>query len=162
MDKIVNDEDVGCCIGAIILIVILAFMDLGSDFLGGAIIFIAIILIVYFLIKKDKDDRKKREEQERKKVEKQAKEKEDKKKIETSQFDEIKDLLKDHKRVTELEEKNPQIWIKSHPRVGLSVEVEISITAFNVENGEELVNQTLSKLKKIVLKLNGKIKEDRD
>lgn len=63
--------------------------------------------------------------------------------------------------ITELEEKNPQIWIKSHPRVGLSVEVEISITAFNVENGEEKIENALQELKKRVLKLNGKIIEDR-
>ena len=31
-----------------------------------------------------------------------------------------------------LEEKYPQIWIKTHPRIGLSIEVEVSITAFNV------------------------------
>ncbi|MFX1257060.1 MAG: molybdopterin-binding protein [Promethearchaeota archaeon] len=59
--------------------------------------------------------------------------------------------------ITELENENPQIWIKSHPRIGLSVEVEISITAFNIENGEELVERTLQKLKEIIINLNGKI-----
>ncbi|MHA2472558.1 MAG: molybdopterin-binding protein, partial [Promethearchaeota archaeon] len=32
---------------------------------------------------------------------------------------------------SELAQKYPQLWIKTHPRIGLSVEVEISITAFN-------------------------------
>ena len=59
--------------------------------------------------------------------------------------------------ITELEKKNSQLWIKSHPRVGLSVEVEISITAFNVENAEELAANALQELKEIVLKLNGKL-----
>ena len=61
--------------------------------------------------------------------------------------------------VSEIEEKNPQLWIKTHPRVGISVEVEISITAFNVKNGEDLIDRALNELKEIVLKLKGKIKK---
>jgi len=64
--------------------------------------------------------------------------------------------------VSKLEEQyKQQLWIKSHPRIGLAVEVEISITAFNVESGEELVESALQELKEIVLKLNGKILEER-
>ncbi|MFX1363557.1 MAG: competence/damage-inducible protein A [Promethearchaeota archaeon] len=59
----------------------------------------------------------------------------------------------------ELEKKYPQLWIKTHPKIGLSVEVEVSITAFNVENGEELIDEVLDQIKKIIIKLNGKIKE---
>jgi molybdopterin-biosynthesis enzyme MoeA-like protein len=59
----------------------------------------------------------------------------------------------------ELEKKYPQLWIKTHPRIGLSVEVEVSITAFNVENGEKLVNEVLNEIMEIIIKLNGKIKE---
>lgn len=59
----------------------------------------------------------------------------------------------------ELEKKYPQLWIKTHPKIGLSVEVEVSITAFNVENGEKLIDEVLDEIKKIVIKLNGKIKE---
>ncbi|MFX0033725.1 MAG: molybdopterin-binding protein [Promethearchaeota archaeon] len=61
--------------------------------------------------------------------------------------------------ITKLEEKYPQLWIKTHPRIGLSVEVEISITCFDVENGEELVNKALNEAKEIVLNLNGIIKQ---
>ncbi len=61
--------------------------------------------------------------------------------------------------VTRLEKEYPQLWIKTHPRVGLSVEVELSITCFNVENGEQLVDEVIEKMKKIVLELNGKLKE---
>jgi molybdopterin-biosynthesis enzyme MoeA-like protein len=57
----------------------------------------------------------------------------------------------------ELEKKYPQIWIKTHPRIGLSVEVEVSITAFNVENGEQLVDTVLDEIEEIILSLNGKI-----
>jgi molybdenum cofactor synthesis domain-containing protein len=57
----------------------------------------------------------------------------------------------------ELEKKYPQLWIKTHPRIGLSVEVEVSITAFNVENGEELVDKVLDEIEKIILSLNGEI-----
>ncbi len=60
---------------------------------------------------------------------------------------------------SELEKKYPQLWIKTHPRIGLSVEVEVSITAFNVKNGEELIDKTLDEIREIVIKLNGKIKE---
>jgi len=59
----------------------------------------------------------------------------------------------------ELEKKYPQLWIKTHPKIGLSVEVEVSITAFNVENGEQLVDNALNEIREIVIKLNGKIKE---
>ncbi len=57
----------------------------------------------------------------------------------------------------ELENKYPQLWIKTHPRIGLSVEVEVSITAFNVENGEKLVDKALDEIKEIILDLNGEI-----
>jgi len=59
----------------------------------------------------------------------------------------------------ELEEKYPLLWIKTHPRIGLSVEVEVSITAFNIENGEELVDKALNEIREIVIMLNGKIIE---
>ncbi len=59
--------------------------------------------------------------------------------------------------ITEIEKKNPQLWIKTHPRIGLSVEVELSITAFNVENGEVLIDDILKEIKEIILKLDGKI-----
>ncbi len=61
--------------------------------------------------------------------------------------------------ISELEKKYPQLWIKTHPRIGLSVEVEVSITAFNVENGDELANEVLDEIRKIVLNLKGKIKD---
>lgn len=61
--------------------------------------------------------------------------------------------------ITKLEEQYPQLWIKTHPKIGLSVEVEVSITCFNVDNGEELVNEALNEAREIVLNLNGRIKE---
>ena len=61
--------------------------------------------------------------------------------------------------ITNLEKKYPKLWIKTHPRIGLSVEVEISITGFNVENGEELAEKALDEIRTIILSLNGKIKE---
>lgn len=60
---------------------------------------------------------------------------------------------------SKLEEKYSQLWIKTHPRIGLSVEVEVSITAFNVERGEELIDKALDELKEIIIKLDGKIFE---
>ena len=60
---------------------------------------------------------------------------------------------------TEMEKKYPQLWIKTHPKIGLAVEVEVSITAFNVENGEELIAKALNEIREIVIKLKGKIKE---
>ena len=61
--------------------------------------------------------------------------------------------------VSRLEKKYPQLWIKTHPRIGLSIEVELSITCFNVENGEELADKAIKELKKIIIDLNGKIKQ---
>ncbi|MHA1913921.1 MAG: molybdopterin-binding protein [Promethearchaeota archaeon] len=59
---------------------------------------------------------------------------------------------------SELAEKYPELWIKTHPRIGLSVEVEISITAFNIENGEELAEKVLSEIRDIIIRLGGTIK----
>jgi hypothetical protein len=39
------------------------------------------------------------------------------------------------------------------------VEVELSITCFNVENGLELVENAINKAKKIILNLNGRLKK---
>ena len=61
--------------------------------------------------------------------------------------------------VSRLEEEFPQLWIKTHPKIGLSVEVELSITAFNLENGEELIDRVISRLKNTIRELQGKIKE---
>jgi nicotinamide-nucleotide amidase len=61
--------------------------------------------------------------------------------------------------MTQLEKEFPQLWIKTHPRVGLSVEVELSITCFNVENGPELVENAINKAKQIILNLNGRLKK---
>jgi len=60
---------------------------------------------------------------------------------------------------TKLEDKYPQLWIKTHPRIGLSLEVEISITGFDVENGDELAERALEEIREIILHLNGKIRE---
>jgi molybdenum cofactor synthesis domain-containing protein len=61
--------------------------------------------------------------------------------------------------IFKIEEKYPQLWIKTHPKIGLSVEVEVSITAFNVENGEELADKALKEIRETIIKLKGKIKE---
>ncbi len=61
--------------------------------------------------------------------------------------------------ITRIEHKNPRLWIKTHPRIGLSLEVELSITAFNVENGEELAEKALDDIREVILGLNGKIRE---
>jgi nicotinamide-nucleotide amidase len=62
--------------------------------------------------------------------------------------------------ITKLEQEYPKLWIKTHPRIGLSVEVELSITCFNVENGETLIQEAIIKAKEIVNNLHGKIKSD--
>lgn len=60
--------------------------------------------------------------------------------------------------VNETEQKFAKLWIKTHPRLGeYGAEIEVSITAFNVENGEELADKALNEIKKIVLNLKGKI-----
>ncbi|MHA1150068.1 MAG: competence/damage-inducible protein A [Promethearchaeota archaeon] len=61
--------------------------------------------------------------------------------------------------VTELEKKYPQLWIKTHPRIGLSVEVELSVTCFNVENGERMIDEILNYLSTVIRRIGGKIKE---
>ncbi|MBY8991786.1 MAG: competence damage-inducible protein A [Candidatus Lokiarchaeota archaeon] len=60
---------------------------------------------------------------------------------------------------SELAKKYPQLWIKTHPKIGLSVLVEVSITAFNVENGQEMIDKALDELREIIITLKGEIKE---
>ena len=60
--------------------------------------------------------------------------------------------------ITEIGKRYPQLWLKTHPRIGISVEVELSITCFNVENGEEVVDKAIMEVEEIVRKLNGTIK----
>ena len=60
--------------------------------------------------------------------------------------------------VSKLEEKYPKLWIKTHPRIGFGVEVELDITCFNVEGGEEMADQVIAELKEIIISLGGKIK----
>jgi nicotinamide-nucleotide amidase len=62
--------------------------------------------------------------------------------------------------VTEMEEKHPDLWIKTHPKVGLAVKVEISITCFNKENCEKEIDKVLKELKETVKDLGGKIQEE--
>jgi nicotinamide-nucleotide amidase len=61
--------------------------------------------------------------------------------------------------VTRIENKYPQLWMKTHPRIGLSLEVELSITAFNLDNGEELAEKALDEMREVILSLNGRIRE---
>jgi len=61
--------------------------------------------------------------------------------------------------VTKLEKKYPKLWIKTHPRIGLSLEVEISITGFNIENGDEIAESALEEIRETILSLNGRIRE---
>jgi len=51
------------------------------------------------------------------------------------------------------------LWIKTHPRIGFSLEVELSITGFNIENGDEIAEQALDEIREIILSLNGRIRE---
>ncbi|MFX0028323.1 MAG: molybdopterin-binding protein [Candidatus Hermodarchaeota archaeon] len=60
---------------------------------------------------------------------------------------------------SELEKKYPELWIKTHPKIGLSVLVEVSITVFNIENGEELIDNALNEMREIIINLKGEIKE---
>ena len=60
--------------------------------------------------------------------------------------------------ISSIEERYPQLWIKTHPRIGLSIEVELSVTAFNVENDEVLINKVIEEVKTIIHSLNGKVK----
>ncbi len=61
--------------------------------------------------------------------------------------------------ISRIEKRFPQLWIKTHPRIGLSIEVELSITAFNVENDEELIDNVIEEVTDIIYNLNGKVKE---
>ena len=61
--------------------------------------------------------------------------------------------------ISSIEERYSQLWIKTHPRIGLSIEVELSVTAFNVENDEVLINKVIEEVKTIIHDLNGKVKE---
>ncbi|MBN2156536.1 MAG: damage-inducible protein CinA [Candidatus Lokiarchaeota archaeon] len=61
--------------------------------------------------------------------------------------------------ITSLEEKNPKLWIKTHPRTQYGVELELSITAFNLENASDTVDSILDEVRAIVASLGGKVIE---
>ena len=61
--------------------------------------------------------------------------------------------------ITELQEKNPKIWIKTHPLTEYGVTIEISITAFNLDNASKIIDGVLEEIKKIVIDLGGTIIE---
>ncbi len=59
--------------------------------------------------------------------------------------------------ITELQEKNPKIWIKTHPLTEYGVTIEISITAFNLDNADNIIDGVLKEIKKIIIDLGGTI-----
>lgn len=61
--------------------------------------------------------------------------------------------------ITNLEEKNPKLWIKTHPMTEHGVELELSITAFNLDDANEIIDEILEEIKKIVTKLGGYVVE---
>ena len=61
--------------------------------------------------------------------------------------------------ITRLQEEHPKIWIKTHPLTEYGVTIEISITAFNLDEADNIIDSVLEKIKKIVIDLGGKILE---
>ena len=59
--------------------------------------------------------------------------------------------------ITELQKKNSKIWIKSHPKIEYGVTIEISITAFNLKNANQIIDSVIKEIKKIVIDLGGSI-----
>jgi nicotinamide-nucleotide amidase len=59
--------------------------------------------------------------------------------------------------ITKLHEENPKIWIKTHPLTEYGVTIEISITAYNLENANKIIDDVLEKIKKKVIDLGGTI-----
>jgi len=63
--------------------------------------------------------------------------------------------------VTKIEDKYPKLWIKTHPRLGeYGAEIEVSITAFNLKNAEQLAYNAMKEIKKAVIEIGGKIKNE--
>ena len=60
--------------------------------------------------------------------------------------------------VSELKEKYPKLWIKTHPKRGPLVELEVSLTCFNNSNCNKMVDNAIKELKQIILDLEGEIK----
>ncbi len=60
--------------------------------------------------------------------------------------------------INELKDNYPNLWIKTHPKSGPSIEIELSITCFDNPNCHEKVDVVLNKLKHIILDLGGQIK----
>jgi len=57
--------------------------------------------------------------------------------------------------ITTLQEKNPKVWIKTHTMTEYGVDLELSITAFNLNNASEIIDGILEEIKKIVTELGG-------
>ncbi len=59
--------------------------------------------------------------------------------------------------ITKLKKEYSKLWIKTHPKKGPNVEIELVITCFGDSECEKMVNAILKKIKEIILKLGGNI-----
>ncbi|MBY9007342.1 MAG: hypothetical protein KGD63_11355 [Candidatus Lokiarchaeota archaeon] len=59
--------------------------------------------------------------------------------------------------INKLKEEFPNLWIKTHPKKGPNVEIELSITCYKEINCEKRVDIVLEKLKTIILDLDGDV-----
>jgi len=59
--------------------------------------------------------------------------------------------------ISSIQKQFPEIYLKTHPKLTEQLDIELSITAFNIENAEEIINQVLKIIKKKIIELDGKI-----
>ncbi len=59
--------------------------------------------------------------------------------------------------ISELQKKNPKIWIKTHPLSEYGVTIEVSITAFDLDDAEDIIDNVIKEIKKKVIDLGGTI-----
>lgn len=59
--------------------------------------------------------------------------------------------------ISAIQKQFPEIYLKSHPKLTEKLDIELSITAFNIENAEEIINQVLKIIKNKIKELDGKI-----
>jgi nicotinamide-nucleotide amidase len=59
--------------------------------------------------------------------------------------------------ISSVQKQFPEVYLKTHPKLTEQLDIELSITAFNVENAEEIINHVLEIVEKKIIKLNGRI-----
>ena len=59
--------------------------------------------------------------------------------------------------ISSIQRQFPDIYLKTHPKLTEQLDIELSITAFNVNDAENIISNAIEIVKKKIIELDGKI-----